>query len=233
VVSESLAAVVANYIRPYMNPDRHSEFRTGDSYPIASLYLDSRDLRLCRESLEGHKNRFKLRIRRYTDDPDYPLFFEIKRRVDRVIIKSRARVLAHSVADLLMGSTPMPQDGSRENAALGQFLQYYALVGGRPILLVRYQRQACESRFQDSVRITFDRKIGFKVCSQPEVSLNGTGWRPWPTEGVVLEIKFTGRCPAWVVRMIQDLDLPAQSVSKYVRSVLAASAGGLLSAGIL
>lgn len=91
-ISESQAAVIKKLIKPYTQPDPYCLNQPGGAYPLASLYLDSPDLRLCRESLEGHKNRFKLRIRRYSDDLSSPSFFEIKRRVDRVIIKSRVKI---------------------------------------------------------------------------------------------------------------------------------------------
>ena len=72
-------------------------------YPIVSLYIDSPELQLCRESLTGQKNRFKLRVRSYTDEPEYPQFFEIKRRINQVIMKSRARVTDADVPNLLGG----------------------------------------------------------------------------------------------------------------------------------
>ena len=92
VIDEIKAAGIVRYIRPFLQMDRYSKLQRRGMYPIVSLYLDSAELRLCRESLTGQKNRFKLRIRSYTDEPKYPRFFEIKRRMNQVIIKSRAQV---------------------------------------------------------------------------------------------------------------------------------------------
>ena len=91
------------YIRPFLEYDRYSKLQRGGMYPIVSLYLDSDDMQLCKETLTGLKNRFKLRIRSYTDEPEYPRFFEIKRRINRVILKSRARVTDEDVPILLKG----------------------------------------------------------------------------------------------------------------------------------
>ena len=91
VIDEIKAAGIVRYIRPFLQMDRYSKLQRRGMYPIVSLYLDSPELRLCRESLTGQKNRFKLRIRSYTDEPEYPRFFEIKRRINQVIIKSRRR----------------------------------------------------------------------------------------------------------------------------------------------
>ncbi len=90
LISEAKAEVIAQFIKPYLQPDRYSKLQRGGKYPIVSLYLDSDDLRLCRETLTGQKNRFKLRVRSYTDEPEYPRYFEIKRRLNNIIIKSRS-----------------------------------------------------------------------------------------------------------------------------------------------
>ena len=46
---------------------------------------------MARATLDGHRKRFKLRVRWYDDDPDAPAFCEIKRRTDKVIHKTRLR----------------------------------------------------------------------------------------------------------------------------------------------
>ena len=74
-ISESKAAAIAQFMKPYLQLDRYSKLQRGGDYPVVSLYLDSVDMCLCRESLTGQKNRFKLRIRSYTDEPEYPRFF--------------------------------------------------------------------------------------------------------------------------------------------------------------
>jgi hypothetical protein len=102
-ISESKAAAIAQFIRPYVRLDHYCKLQPKGSYPVASLYLDSKGLQLCRESMEGRKNRFKLRIRSYTDQSNYPCFFEIKRRANAIIIKDRARVMPHNVETLLSG----------------------------------------------------------------------------------------------------------------------------------
>jgi SPX domain protein involved in polyphosphate accumulation len=206
-------------MRPYVRPDRYSEFKKGGSYTIVSLYMDSDDLKLCRESLDGDKNRYKLRIRSYSDEPDYPRFFEIKRRINRIIVKSRARAMEHSVASLLAGSTRLPQDGGQEDKNLAQFIHYQNYLNAKPIVEVKYQRQAFESSGNEVVRITFDRELCFRIKRTPDVRIGGSGWQRVPVNGVVLEIKFTGRCPAWVSGMVMYLNIRQQSFSKYANSI--------------
>lgn len=236
LITESQAAVITQYIRPYMKLDRYSEFREKYAYPICSIYLDSEKLKLAKETLNGRCNRYKLRIRGYSDDPDMPRFFEIKRRVNRTIIKSRARVMPASVAPLIAGELPFPKGAGKENQALQQFFLYLRLISARPIVLVRYLRQAYESFVDNSIRITFDRELAGKTLDTFDFSMNGTGWITPPLRQVILEIKFTGRYPVWLSGMVRDLGLQAGSYSKYCSCLLAAlrrgSAGPIRLTGV-
>lgn len=221
LITEAQAAMIAEFIRPFMLPDSHS---TTGTYPLVSLYLDSRDLRLCRESLEGVRNRYKLRIRSYSDDSDASCFFEIKRRINQVIIKSRARVPRCAVAPLLAYTEYPSSIDPDQVKVLDQFLYYRRVVGAEPVLRVRYARQAFESMLDDDVRVTFDRQLCLNVTRTPEMGLNGFGWQRLPERDVVLEIKFTHGYPQWVVRMVREFDLRQQSMSKYARLIAHACA---------
>ena len=220
VVSESKAASLMTFIEPYISLDRYSKLQPNGFYPIVSLYLDSNALQLCRESLTGHLNRFKLRIRSYTDDPAYPRFFEIKRRANTVIIKSRARVGSQDVAPLLAGRyIPPSQDYKTDIDTIKQFQLYMQSIKARPMVLVRYLRCAYEGDSENRVRVTFDRDLCYNVTDKPDVKLGGLGWQRNPQGGVILEIKFTGRYPAWLSRMAECFGLRQQSMSKYATSI--------------
>jgi hypothetical protein len=225
LVTEAEAAAITCYVRPFLQPDRYSKLQRGGMYPIVSLYLDSPDLQLCRESLTGLKNRFKLRIRSYTDEPDYPRFFEIKRRINRVILKSRARVMDRDVPTLLTGRSLPPQGFTTDMEALSQFQLYTMVVHAGPMILIRYMRQAFESSSENRVRVTFDRELCYKVSSEPYVRLSGTGWQHNDlTRGnAILEIKFTGCYPTWLTRLVRYFNLEARSISKFATSVEQAS----------
>ncbi len=225
LISESQAEAMTQFMRPFIQMDRYCKLQRGGDYPIVSLYIDSPNLRLCRETLDGQKNRFKLRIRSYTDEPDYPCFFEIKRRINRVIMKSRARVMHRDVPDLLAGLPLPPQNYNVDWNALNQFQLYAASIRARPTVLVRYMRQAYEGEGDNRVRVTFDRQLCYCVTHEPEVRLGGGGWLPNPfTKGkVILEIKFTGKYPPWLNRMVKLFSIRARSISKYASSIEDAS----------
>ena len=221
VIDEVRAAAIANYIRPLVPPDAHG----GGSYSLVSLYLDSADMRLCRESLEGVKNRYKLRIRTYDDSPETPRSFEIKSRMNRIIYKSRSWV-APAEGSALLGGERMDAIEHRLQADgnLDRFLYYHNLLRSRPALAVRYSRQAFEGGLGNRLRITFDRNLQYNTSIAAGLRVGNGGWRPYPGRPIILEIKFTGQFPLWLGRMIRHFGLRDQSFSKYAFSVREACA---------
>lgn len=216
-IHESQARAVEGFVRNLLPVDHYS--KNGD-YLISTLYLDSHNLQLCKESMEGHKNRFKLRIRTYTDDPTYPCFFEIKRRMNTICLKDRARINHCDCSKLLsFESAPCSQIGDKNLAAINQFLLYAKTINAGPVLKVRYRRYAFEGDTQNRVRVTFDRGLAFKVVNKPDLSLSGSGWQTFNNNGVVLEIKFNNHYPVWLTDMVRMFNLNRQSFSKYARSV--------------
>jgi len=221
LVTEIEAAKMTQYIRPFLEYDKYSKLQRDGMYPIVSLYLDSPDMQLCRESLFGVKNRFKLRIRSYTDEPEYPRFFEIKRRINRVIMKSRARVMDQDVHNLLKGRRVPAQGYTTDELALNQFQFYVQAVHAGPMILIKYLRQAFESTSENRVRVTFDRELRYKVTDEPRVQMGGSGWLENDMNAgyAILEIKFTGVYPEWLSRMVRSFNLEARSISKFATSM--------------
>ena len=222
IISEEKAVAIARFLRPYLKMDRYSKLQPDGEYPIVSTYLDSPGFQLCRETLEGHKNRFKLRVRGYSDDPESPIFFEIKRRINTVILKSRARVRREYLVDLLAGKfLPPTQNYKTDEDVLRQFQLYMFSLNAKPVTRIRYMREAYEGDGENRVRITFDRDICCNIDDSPVVKLGGIGWRNFSTdiEGVVLEIKFTGRYPAWISQMVECFNLKQGPMSKYASSI--------------
>ncbi|HUW18929.1 MAG TPA: polyphosphate polymerase domain-containing protein [Sedimentisphaerales bacterium] len=219
LITESQAAAIEHFVGPYLHLDHYCKTQPLGSYPILSLYLDSPQLHLCRQTLEGRTNRFKLRIRSYTDDPDYPRFFEIKRRLNAVIIKSRARVIHPDVPRVVSGLSLPSAAYHQDDLVLRQFQFYMKSINARPVVRIRYLRRAYEADTENRVRVTFDRELAYAAGTTTDLSLNGSRWRRNHLDRVILEIKFTGRYPAWLNDMARCFGLRQQSFSKYVSSV--------------
>jgi hypothetical protein len=218
-ISEPTAQAIRRFIKPYLHPDRYAKLQPDGTYPIVSLYFDSDYFHLAKETIEGKKNRFKLRIRGYSDDVQAPRFFEIKRRINNVILKSRSRVQHEDVDGILARRSIMLPDHCSDKKMLRQFQLYVDSLNAKPRVLVRYDREAFEGDSDNRVRITFDRQLSYKATSELNVSMGGAGWNRVLMEFVILEIKFTSRYPAWLSQMVKAFDLKQGAMSKYVESV--------------
>lgn len=218
-IREEKARAIAQYIQSYIGADQYSRKCPDFQYYISSLYFDSDELRLCNETIEKKTNRFKLRIRCYDDKPESPCFFEIKRRLNSVILKDRARLPKDQLSRIVREHYIPEKIYKKDKETLLQFQFYLRALKARPVVMVRYTRQAFEDDSCNRVRVTFDRALSFKTEAQPVVSTNGTGWHTIPMDFVILEIKFTNRYPAWLSDMIKIFDLKQTAMSKYVSSV--------------
>jgi len=123
------------------------------------------------------------------------------------------------VAALLSGFSLPPQNISSDGETLKQFQLYVNSINAGPVIRVRYLRHAYEDDSDNRVRITFDRNLCYNVTSAAKVGLDRQGWQRPCLPGVILEIKFTGRYPAWLGRMPECFELHQQSVSKYTPSI--------------
>jgi len=223
VVHEALADQVRDYISSYLTLDAYGSKRPDRSYPVHSLYLDSPTLELYHSTNNGDKNRFKLRLRFYESRPDAPISFEIKRRCNNIIIKRRARVKRSCFETVYNTGTPCITD--LENASvqelrdLQEFMELRRRLNAEPKAHVAYLREAWENPGDNSVRVTFDRK----VRSEPEFTLRMNPKLANPvyvfSDLVVLELKFTDRFPLWLEEMVQRFHLRTRSAAKYADGV--------------
>src|SRR5436190_3314790 len=101
LIDKKLALPMRDFIAAYLEPDEYGIGRPNLSYSVHSLYLDSDDLKTHFASINGSKNRFKLRLRYYDDKPNTPVFFEVKARVDNSILKQRCGVRRDAVPLLI------------------------------------------------------------------------------------------------------------------------------------
>jgi hypothetical protein len=225
LIDEQKARAVRDFVLHYLSCDEHTDPNEGFGYSVHSLYLDSPDLRLCRATMTGEKNRFKLRLRFYEDSPEAPVFFEIKRRVNDVMLKQRASVWRSSVPRLLAGHWPSRDDliknDDKNFKALHNFCNLRNMIRAQPAAYTSYLREAYEPTDSNLFRVTFDRRLLAGAYSN-ELTVAGLDkWARPNVEGVVLELKFTDRFPRWMHDCVQLFNLQRRSVAKYVECVTA------------
>jgi VTC domain len=224
LIDEAIAPGIRDFISSYLELDDYGVGRQNLAYPVHSLYIDSDDLHTMQASINGTKNRFKLRLRYYDDNPKTPVFFEIKARVDNCILKQRCGVKRDAVPLLLAGQLPDPgqlfYNDVRQSAALERFVYLLGRLNARPKAHNHYMREAWVSPHDNSVRVTFDRNI----LIEPYFIARAVTEFTRPTrifpEFVVLEIKYTTRFPNWFQQLVRRFNLMQFSSAKYAEGVV-------------
>ena len=201
LVEEAVARRISDFVRCYLEVDEYGIGCPGDAYPVHNLYLDSDALRLAQDTINGNKNRYKLRLRFYNEDPGTPVFFEIKRRVNNCILKQRVAVRRDAVAGLLAGEPHDPahlfSPSPKNLASLRRFFELMVEIHARPKVHVAYLREAYVQPENNSVRVTLDRQVRAEAEVAPRLATQMENPVLAFGNAVILELKFTDRFPKW------------------------------------
>jgi hypothetical protein len=237
VVDNERAKAIAQFVRTYLRPTPFNRWCRVPGQPVVSLYLDSPDLFLYRQVCQGHKNRLKLRIRFYDDNPRHPAFLEVKRRINDVIAKQRAMIARSAAEELLYHGWPHPSHWPHPAGLIGgaEKMDVYNLfwsltnrLRAQGKVYVSYLREAYDCPTDEQLRVTFDRLIhATPYDGSGKLKLPLTGVPPivvqplynFTSDAVVLEMKFDERAPNWMYDLIRAFNLRRLSVSKYCMCV--------------
>jgi len=223
LINEETALRLREFVRSYLDLDENGVGRPDYSYPVHSLYLDSPGSTMYWQTINGTKNRFKLRLRFYNDHPETPIFFEIKRRMNNCILKQRAAVNREEVALLLSGAPPkeahLMSKGPKALAALETFCRLMAEMQATPKAHIAYLREAYVPADDNSSRLTMDRLV--RVETDYKARLSTQMQKPTLVWGqnIVLELKFTNRFPNWFGTLVRIFGLTQCGAAKYVDGV--------------
>lgn len=223
LVPESLALAARDFVRPYLTIDEFGDGKPNLSYPVHSLYLDSDDLIFFGQTFNGDKNRYKLRVRFYDDNADSPVFLEIKKRTNNIISKQRCAIRRDALCAVIAGQIPdeslVLSKTPDQIFALHTFLKLMRLSGAKPKAHVAYLREAWISSQDNSVRVTMDRTVRFKVQQSTQLSTILKRDISVFDPQVILEIKFTNRFPVWFREFVRAFNLRPCSAAKYAEGV--------------
>ncbi|MCX6883333.1 MAG: polyphosphate polymerase domain-containing protein [Verrucomicrobia bacterium] len=223
IIPEHVARALRDFVAGYLDIDEFGATQPNFSYPVHSLYLDSPNLSTFHWTINGDKNRYKLRLRFYDNQNESPVFFEIKRRLNNTIAKQRGGVRREFADRLLAGQLPEPSHllskDPRQFSALQNFSRLMSHLGARPMAHIFYMREAWISRYDNSVRVTMDREV---LCDpEPCARFETKMVNPVRVFGdsVVLELKFTNRFPDWFKDLVRVFGLTQCGAAKYAEGV--------------
>ena len=219
MLDEGQAIAVREFVSAHLELDENGVGKPDFSYPVHSLYLDSDHLTTFWSTINGDKNRYKLRLRFYNDHPDSPVFFEIKRRMNNCILKQRGGVRKEAVPWLLRGQLPDPKyliraDG-KSLSAIQNFVNIAERLHARPQAHIAYMREAYVNPVSDNVRVTMDRKVRAEPRTEPIFTTAMANPSQPFGDRVILELKFTDRFPDWCRTLVERFDLMQCGAAKY------------------
>lgn len=218
IIPDSITLSIRDFVASYLELDPFAAVGENCSYANHSIYLDSASLHTYHAGLQGHRNRFKLRVRYYDEKPETPVFLEIKRRHKDIIQKKRCAVPRDALLDTLAGYTDFVNPAELEGHAAFCLLMYQ--IDATPRAHVAYDREAWVSRIDESVRVTIDRNVRAEPCF--DHNLTTTMNNPVFVFGNqdVLELKFTNRAPDWIRELVRVFHLSQSGGAKYAGGIL-------------
>jgi len=225
LIDPRTARAIRDFAQSHLSRDDFARAECAWAYPTHSVYLDGPHYPLYKSTLDGHKNRFKLRVRYYDEDPAKPVYFEIKRRSQDAIIKERSVVHRQRALAIMEGNIPVREDlvkpeNDEQWASLRRFVEMRDSIGAMPRAVVSYTREAWIKPQNNHVRLTFDRELrGAAYRGKFEAATEVHCPPLVPGAEVILELKFTERFPTWFSEMAQAFQLQRRSMAKYCRVI--------------
>lgn len=217
---DQIRSRMSSFVRPdiYTNAEEDGIRQ----YTVRSIYFDTRNLDFYSEKIEGLIHRRKFRIRGYDKlETGCRVVFEIKRKIENRVKKHRSFVQFDNV-DKVLASGEVEKYIVNDNRCpkaiedAQRFLYHIKKSQLIPTCLVVYEREAWHGKFDQGVRITFDKNI--RSLTYPDID------KLFEDENMVylfdnhfiLEIKyFTDQMPLWARSLVQEFRLRNDALSKY------------------
>ena len=175
---------------------------------IASLYFDTPNHRLVRNSIEKPLFKEKIRLRSYgLAKENSKVYLELKRKTEKIVYKRRITTTQLEVEDFL-------NDYLDYEGQIGKELnffrdQYKELV---PSFLIIYDRLAYYEP-NGNLRLTIDQNPRYRV-KDLNLSTSLEGNSLLPKGRAILEIKVQEAMPLWLVRILNEGKIYQSSFSK-------------------
>jgi len=228
-VTEPMAQRVLDFALPYLKRDAHATTR--EAQRNTTLYLDTRGFRFCENHMNLSPDRSKLRIRAYGRPYSTLAFFEVKRKVKTITMKERFALPIGEVQNVLSRRPIGCEVSEAARRTLGDFLLQMCLHRAEPKVFVACFREAFESRISgEDVRLTVDRELVYQQASGFAFTPNERHWvdihegddsrTAFGQRRAMLELKFNGTPPRWMVELVRHFNLQREAFSKYTTAAL-------------
>lgn len=188
------------------------DYTVSDEYGITdihTIYYDTPDYLLIRNSLEKPVFKEKLRLRTYGHpEKCSTAFVEIKRKYNKIVYKRRFPMPYSQALTFFQN----PSGNTQIAKEIDYTLHHYTNI--QPAMEITYNRISRIGRDDSSLRITFDSDI---YWSTPSAELNRTAKRVplLQTGSRIMEIKTSQSIPLWLSQLLTRFSCYPGSFSKY------------------
>ncbi len=193
-----------NRINKYLEKDTYYQST------INNIYFDTDFSDLIVNSIEKPLFKQKVRLRSYgTPNFDSLIFFEIKNKYNGVVGKRRISFTLNDYYNYI--NNGIYDNNNQIMREIDYLIKHYNLS---PKIFIAYDRLSYKGKFDDSVRITFDKNLrSRRVNLQLDYGSEGTNYFDDPT--CIMEIKILGSMPLWLSKILNELKIYPKSFSKY------------------
>ena len=178
---------------------------------VCSVYYDTKDYTLIRNSTDAPIYKAKLRLRSYNvPEEEDTVFVELKEKLLGLVYKRRVAMSVRQATDYVSGRCPAPTD-DQMTREIDWFLRTNPVEAK---LYLASDREAYDARENTELRITFDENLRWReteldlMCGSHGEALTEPGF-------VLMEIKIPGSAPMWLARLLSELEIFPTGFSKY------------------
>ena len=208
LLNETEYKKLISVIKDKLVPDAHGK------NTICSLYLDTPDFLLIRNSIDAISYKEKLRLRSYgAPGVEKTLFFEIKKKYKRVVYKRRVSMTPEQAAEYIeSGIMPFDSQIMRE---IDYLMKFYRQP--KPNVCIICEREAFFEKENPEVRLTFDENLRYRY-GFPTTENIKEGTPIVNSDEYILEIKTPGAMPLWLANALSECKIYPRSFSKYAHA---------------
>ena len=205
LIDQKTKNLLLSEISSRLVPDSHGKST------VCSLYLDTPNYRIIRNSIEARVYKEKLRLRCYgTPHTDSKVFLEIKKKFKGVVYKRRVGMTLGDAYNYISNS--IKPCVSQIMSEIDYCMKFYNQP--KPMALISYEREAYFAKEHPDLRITFD--WGVRYRTQDLLLENGSFGKPLLGDGqFIMEIKTAGAMPKWLSEALDKYRIFPRSFSKY------------------
>ena len=178
---------------------------------ICSLYLDTPDYLLIRNSIDAEDYKEKLRVRSYgVPGTEKYLFFEIKKKCEGIVYKRRVVMTPDEAFEYInSGIVPINSQIMKE---IDYAMKLYK--NPKPSLCIICEREAYFASDDENVRLTFDTNLRYRRDFPSKDNVED-GIHISGDDECILEIKTAGAMPLWLAHALTECKIYPQGFSKY------------------